>query len=248
MLTSHTGRLTHTLWTTHTLIHSQTQTPTATLSHALAQTFSQILRHSSTHTRTFSPSSNLRVTFCLTHTHTHSYSRLIPSHTLTYFLSLLHILAHTLRHILIRFPLMSCWRWTCLKWADLRFGLFLFEVSDLLFSSCRAERCGASWSLTHDVLLLRFLLQVSVWSCEAGQFLLTPCKHTGSCGFHPAHKVTAADPRVFVGTVRRTPAELLPFPPRSDVGGQTEKTALVFTVTVVTFRDKTLNHFSQTAW
>lgn len=139
MLTSHTGRLTHTLWTTHTLIHSQTQTLTATLSHALAQTFSQILRHSSTHTRTFSPSSNLRVTFCLTHTHTHSYSRLIPSHTLTYFLSLLHILAHTLRHILIRFPLMSCWRWTCLKWADLRFGLFLFEVSDLLFSSCTPQ-------------------------------------------------------------------------------------------------------------
>lgn len=127
MLTSHTGRLTHTLWTTHTLIHSQTQTLTATLSHALAQTFSQILRHSSTHTRTFSPSSNLRVTFCLTHTHiltVGSYPHTL-SHTFYLFYTYLHTLSDTFWSDFLWCPagdglvwngLISVSASSCLKW------------------------------------------------------------------------------------------------------------------------------------
>lgn len=128
---------------THSLNHSHTYTLTNsnTHGHTLTRTRANILTNFETlkHTHKDFLSIKQSQSHILSHTHTHSYSRLIPSHTLTYFLSLLHILAHTLRHILIRFPLMSCWRWTCLKWADLRFGLFLFEVSDLLFSSCTPQ-------------------------------------------------------------------------------------------------------------
>lgn len=139
MLTSHTETLTHTLSEplthlyTHKLKHSRPHSHTRTRTNIL--TNFETLKHTHKDFLSIKQSQS----HILSHTHTHSYSRLIPSHTLTYFLSLLHILAHTLRHILIRFPLMSCWRWTCLKRADLRFGLFLFEVSDLLFSSCTPQ-------------------------------------------------------------------------------------------------------------
>lgn len=134
-----------TLEDSHTLSEPLTHLYTHKLKHPRPHSHTHSRKHShkfwdtQAHTQGLSLHQAISESHSVSHTHTHSYSRLIPSHTLTYFLSLLHILAHTLRHILIRFPLMSCWRWTCLKWADLRFGLFLFEVSDLLFSSCTPQ-------------------------------------------------------------------------------------------------------------